>query len=195
MSFELLAFVTSWVAYFGLAMLIMWVDARRQAARERDAEIPTYADRRIWPYFVFAIFCGPVPLIMYFYGTRRTGRGALIGVGVALAHSALIGVLSFALMSVAGGIETRRACTDVPVRDDGFACAYRVASSGQKGYPMLERARQNGGFRACAYLIGAGEARQDTDAARTGRARVKAIELCRQNAERDMSCPALISGG
>jgi hypothetical protein len=55
-------------------------------------------DRRVPPYLVLGIFCGPLPLIVYFGTTRKSALGWLMGVGVV--------ILVYAMTVVAATVAT-----------------------------------------------------------------------------------------
>jgi hypothetical protein len=179
MPLELLAAVVTWLLYFGLSIGIMLVDRKLQAARERKAGTESYADRRIWPYLVFAFFCGPLPLIMYFYGTRRSGRGALIGLGMAVAHGVVVSVIGSALMHGALVLEVGRQCGGAPPASDGTDCVFKARQLDDAGLTYVDGACQRGGLYACVALAGYAMGGLDPDADRTARAKARSLEICK----------------
>jgi hypothetical protein len=148
--------------------------------RARAAGTVDCADYRIWPYLVLAVFCGPLPLIMYFYGTRRSRRGALIGVGMAVAHILVVYAITTGLLLVLVGYDARAKCSPTPPPGDGLPCAYAAAKLGPSGFGRIEEGCQHGGLQACLALYGLRISGEDPDRGRSERAMRQAAEICRQ---------------
>ena len=77
-------------------VVILLVDARRMRAKAAARGEVDFADRSPTAYLALALIAGPLPLIMYFWATRRTLKGLLIGLawaGGIIAVSAVVFVL------------------------------------------------------------------------------------------------------
>jgi hypothetical protein len=81
------------VAYWGGMAGLIWLDAERQRAAARAAGAVDFIDRRIWPYMVMGLICGPLPLIFYFGTTRKSAAGWAIGIGAGVGWSILFSIL------------------------------------------------------------------------------------------------------
>lgn len=90
----LLQAILVWIVYFGGAALIMHLDASRELAKAKAAGTVDFRDRGIGKYMLLAVVCGPLPIIMYFVGTRRGANGLLIGIGAALGHFVAVVVVA-----------------------------------------------------------------------------------------------------
>lgn len=89
-----------WAFWFGFPALVIRLDAKRQRAAARARGEVDLLDRSVTPYLVTALFCGGLPLVVYFGTTRRSALGWLTGLGLALVQFALLMVLSGGLYIV-----------------------------------------------------------------------------------------------
>ncbi len=99
--FQLLAVVLTWVVWFGSVALIIRIDGKRQQAAKRAVGEVDFMDRSVTPYLILAIFCGALPLVVYFGVTRKSAKGWLTGVGIFVAHFIAITLVSTVLMAIA----------------------------------------------------------------------------------------------
>ena len=115
--FQILAVVLTWVVWFGSVALIIRIDAKQQQAAKRAIGEVDFMDRSVMPYLILAIFCGALPLVVYFGVTRRSAKGWLTGIGIFLAHFVAITLVSTVLMIVAKPLDAMiaRRHTDAPL--------------------------------------------------------------------------------
>lgn len=179
---SLVAALVGWLLYFGLSAAIMLVDRRLADARARASGTVNYADQRLLSYLLFALFCGPLPLVMYFYGTRRNRQGALLGFGIATVHMLVVYGAATALFLVLVRGEAERACGGSPPPADGAACVRFAPQLGPQGLGAVERACHQGGLQACLALFAIRDTGVDPDADRADRAIQRAVALCRERA-------------
>ena len=115
--FQILAVVLTWVVWFGSVALIIRIDAKQKQAAKRAIGEVDFMDRSVMPYLILAIFCGALPLVVYFGVTRRSAKGWLMGVGIFLAHFVAITLVSTVLMIVAKPLDAMiaRRPTEAPL--------------------------------------------------------------------------------
>jgi hypothetical protein len=96
---SLIAMLLVVVAYFGITIAVIRIDAKRQRDKARAAGGVDFMDRSVTPYMILAFISGALPLIFYFGITRKKASGWLLGIGafvaVTMATSILGGILGF----------------------------------------------------------------------------------------------------
>jgi hypothetical protein len=97
----LLFAITMFVVYWGGMAAIIWMDEQRARERARASGLVDFRDRRVLPYMLLGVLCGPLPLVVYFGATRRSVGGWLLGLVIGVGWSLLVsGVFSVGLVIV-----------------------------------------------------------------------------------------------
>jgi hypothetical protein len=81
------------LSYWGGMALVIKLDAAKQRTAAKAAGAVDFADRNPVPYMLLGLICGPFPLLFYFGSTRRSAKGWLMGIGIAIGWSLLFGFL------------------------------------------------------------------------------------------------------
>ncbi len=93
----LLARIVTWIVWWGGLALIIFIDGKlRDRAMRRDGEV-NLQPRSVWPYLVVGLLCGALVLPIYFWVTRRSVRGLLVGFGWTVALLAINAAVAFVL--------------------------------------------------------------------------------------------------
>ena len=93
-----IAQVASLLFFIAWVVGVVLIDQKRlrQRAAEGDMHARTDVSGLLW---VGLLLCGYVVLPLYFYTTRKTGRAALLGVGLTL-----LGMLGMVIISAVGQV-------------------------------------------------------------------------------------------
>jgi len=208
--FQLGAIVFSWLFWFLSAAFVIRWDAKRQGAIKEAAGEVDLMDRSVTPYLILSIFCGALPLVVYFGVTRRSAKGWLLGVGMFCVQVVVVVIFSTCLQLVAKPLDdvaaakanrsrTTEVCSTPPSTDASFmgidSCSLYLRDyiDGTEGRPKdpafvtktTGLACDSGHFWACERLL----AQPGPDAERW---RAKERTLCKGNGAVDPArCNAL----
>jgi len=73
--------VIVWIVFYGSMVAVIKVDQNMRATRAAAEGVPDWDNKSVVPYLVIGLICGGLILPVYFYSTRKSGIGALIGLG------------------------------------------------------------------------------------------------------------------
>src|SRR5689334_10932200 len=89
---SILFYALSWAVWWGGIVAIIKIDQKRRDAAMRAAGDVNFEDKSVLPYLVLGVICGGLVLPVYFWTTRKTGVGVLIGIGLAFVVAIVSGV-------------------------------------------------------------------------------------------------------
>src|ERR1019366_1517156 len=182
-----------WVVLLSATAVIIVVDHRRRLDAARRANMPLFEVGKPWPYLGLALISTVLPLPVYFYATRKSWKGLLVGVAWA------VGVVAVAVPAVQF-VDTRfsasRAAADCEeIHKD---CDY-AAGFYRSGGPYLgvDTARANalldvgcdGGDTECCIRL---ENIFSDDATRAQTYRNKTIDICRKSPQTAVGCESYL---
>ncbi len=118
--------IATWFVFWLITAVTIKLDDKRAKAKAAAAGTQDFADRRIRSYVLAAFLLGGLVLVLYFWATRRSKKGGLIGAG-ALAGVVVLTFIVSSIYSVAAttldytaGV---RACATLsPADPDGDKC-------------------------------------------------------------------------
>lgn len=76
---RLLLDVITWAVWFGSLAAVIFIDRNIRQARQQASGTVDFTDDRIGSYLALGVICGGAVLPMYFWVTRRSFVGVLIG--------------------------------------------------------------------------------------------------------------------
>ena len=151
--YKALASVLTGFFFWGSTVAIVVFDDRRAKALAKQRGTVDFAERRIRSYLVAAFFLGAPVLVLYFWSTRKSISGALVGVGVLLGSLLCTIAVSTGLSRVAYGLDhaaVEHACSSLVSGSDGEDCATYAF-----GFPdqvaLLETGCRAGGVTPCLH--------------------------------------------
>ncbi len=179
------ATIVSWFVFWLTTVVIVKLDDKRAKAKAKAAGTQDFADRRIRSYVLAAFLLGGLVLVLYFWSTRRSKKGGLVGVAalgvavlVTMVVSSLYGAAALSLDDSAG----RRACATLSPEDpDGEKCTQHAARAGERRADLLAAGCAAGQVGSClnldeasfgSGLFGSSEPQPESDVRRRAR------ELC-----------------
>ena len=129
--YQLLPLVVTWLFFWGSTAGIMVYDGWRARAQAKQHGVVDFQDRSIRSYLLLSALFGGFVLVFYFWATRKSAKGLLLGIGVFVAATVATGIVQAAINPIARALDfasVERACTTlVPGSDadDGRDGAYR----------------------------------------------------------------------
>jgi hypothetical protein len=188
--------VMGWILWTASVVTVIKVDQRRRTAaakaRPDEIDVTAFEEKSVTPYLVVSCLCGALVLPVYFYATRKSWRGALVGLGFTVVNTLAIVVV----LSVLTG-PVQRASARARVTSDAAACANEsgiggswqclragtayytgagVEKDASKTVDLFDRGCQRGDIDACAALLNLGSAQ--APAAKIQAARAAGAKLC-----------------
>lgn len=150
--YQTLGLVLSWLFFWGATAAIVVFDDRRAKAAAKRAGSVDFVERRISAYVLAAFFLGALALVLYFWSSRKSLSGALLGVAVLLATTLATLVVAAELSKLGSLLDhaaMERACATVVAGTDGDEC------SPDMRYPdrleLLEIGCRAGGVSPCLW--------------------------------------------
>jgi hypothetical protein len=135
-----LAALLTWLFFWGVTAAILVFDDRRAKAAAKRAGGVDFVDRRIRTYIVAAFFLGGFVLILYFWSSRKSALGAVLGVGALVATVTVTLIVSNVQSNIAFHLDhaaTARArargsskelmATNAPMRPPASPTAWRCS--------------------------------------------------------------------
>lgn len=100
--FQLVLQVIAWLLWSASVVTVIKVDQRRRAAaaaaRPDEVDVTRFEDKSVTPYLVLSFFCGALVLPVYFWATRKSAKGVLLGIAWTVLNTlAVLGVLTLLL--------------------------------------------------------------------------------------------------
>jgi hypothetical protein len=185
----------AWVLWTASVVTVIKVDQRRRAAaakaRPDGIDVTAFEEKSVTPYLVISFLCGALVLPVYFYATRKSWKGALVGLGFTVVNTLVVAVV---LAVLTGPLS--RASARARVTSDASACvnetgligswqclragtAYQTGAGVEKDVSktvdLLDRGCQRGDIDACTALVGLGA---QAPAAKILAARTGGAKLC-----------------
>lgn len=85
-----------------LTSAVIVVDGRNQRAKARAEGLEDFTDTNPVPYLLLGLLCGFLSLPVYFYVSRKSWVGALIGLGMSFATALVASIILVILQLVTG---------------------------------------------------------------------------------------------
>ena len=151
--YQWLGALLTWLFFWGVTAAILVFDDRRAKAAAKHAGSVDFVDRRIRTYLGAAFFLGGFVLVLYFWSSRKSALGALLGVGALLATVLVTLIVSNVQSNIAFYLDhaaTARACARVVEGTDGEECAYAAARFPDR-LALLEIGCFAGGVTPCYF--------------------------------------------
>jgi len=174
-----------WGIFWSLTFVVLIVDTKRARAKAEADGTSSFTDRSIRSYALMACLIGGLALVVYFYATRRNGRGGLVGI------AALIGVSLVTLLLGSGyGVAARwidhsqavHACQTFSDSDpDGQRCSRGAYQFKAERTALLQAGCDSGQIEPCLYLeetLSFAGLLGDRNSAEESVSRKRARELC-----------------
>lgn len=148
-----------WVFWYGFTVAVILIDQRRRKARAQvsdEVDIAQFEDMSIWPYLVMGLLCGALPLPLYFYATRKSAVGVLLGLGFVVASFAVtlpIAIGGQAISSRVAFSRTTKACeagTGDPTRCRYTAMELFDRKDPDRAMAILAKGCEGGDFDECS---------------------------------------------
>lgn len=87
-----------WCVWVLFLMAVIFIDQRRRANATDQYGYAVSDDISLANYLIAAVFCGGLVFPFYFWATRKTAVGLLIGIGFAIVGGALASGATYAAM-------------------------------------------------------------------------------------------------
>lgn len=140
--------VVTWLFFWGATAAVLVLDDRRAKAEAKRLGKVDFAERRIRAYLGAAFFLGAFVLVLYFWSSRKTLSGALLGVG-ALAAVLLATSVASVFGSALDHAAMAHTCAGVVSGSDGDECSPDVRSPDR--LRLLEAGCLAGGVSPCLW--------------------------------------------
>lgn len=149
-----------WTLFAILTIAVLKYDQRhakeRARAEAKALGLEDIADRRIKPYLLLALLMGGLILIIYFWATRKSVKGGLMGFGILCAVTIVTAIAGSAYSVMATSLDhsnTLRACSTLSTNDpDGDDCTSGSLKFPMESQALLESGCKTGLVAPCMWL-------------------------------------------